>query len=138
MNTISVSSLASQPYRTQIQAGNHTFYADVPQNLQGGDTAPTPHEMLLGALGACTTITLQMYAKRKNWDLKEVKVNIQEDEVTVAGTTRKIPRISKTIEVKGNLDPTQVLSLKDIAEKCPVNKLLKGEKEITSTINLIA
>lgn len=138
MTSVSISSVSGQPYRQKITAGNHTFYADVPKALGGSDTAPTPHDLALGALGACTSITMQMYANRKNWDLQQVTVNVTEDQVTPTGQTKSIPRIVKDIQVRGNLDDQQLSSLKSVAEKCPVNKLFIGEKQVSSTMNLIA
>jgi putative redox protein len=139
MPSVTVSSLPGQPYRQQLQARQHTFYADVPVSLGGGDTAPTPHEYLLGALGACTAITMEMYAKRKNWDLQALNIQVSEDTVPVPNQPgRTMPRIHKAIRVQGALDSTQLETLKGIGEKCPVNKLILGDKQVTSTLNRIA
>lgn len=134
---VTIQSLAGQGYRQQIQVGAHTFFADVTPDLGGQDTAPSPHEYLLGALGACTAMTLQMYAERKNWDLQGVSVRVDESNTTPAGQTKAIPLINKTIDVRGNLDADQLAALKSVAEKCPVNKLITGEKQVTSALNLV-
>ncbi len=135
---VKVTALPGQPYRQAITMRNHTIYADLDAAKGGGDTAPNPHELLLGALGACTTMTLQLVAKQRNWDLQGVEVQIDETQVPVAGQATKVPLITKTIQVKGNLSPQELQSMKAIAEKCPVNKLLLGDKQMASTLNVVA
>jgi putative redox protein len=133
--TVTVTSIAGQPYRQAITVRNHVIYSDAGKSNGGQDTAPNPHELLLGALGACTNMTLQMYAKRKGWDLKDVSVELQEKKVLVPGQSKLVPEISKDIKVRGNLSPTQVQSLETIAEKCPVNLLIKDDKQMVSKFN---
>ena len=136
--TVTVTSNVAQPYRQTIKAGNHTFYADVAPDKGGQDTAPTPHELLLGALGACTSITMQMYANRKQWPLDEVSVTLGETKTAAAAGQPSRPQIEKKIEVKGNLTDDQLDRLKAIAEACPVNKLIMNEKQVVSTLDRMA
>lgn len=138
MTGITVQSIAGQPYRQKITARQHTFFADVPQSKGGGDTAPTPHEYMLGALGACTSMTMQMYANRKGWDLQRVNVTISETAETPAGQARPQPVLLKDIQVRGNLEANQVQMLQSIAERCPVNRFLLGDKTVSSQIRLEA
>lgn len=134
--TVTVTALKGQPYRQVITAGNHTFYADTRPDNGGQDTAPNPHELLLGALGACTSMTLQMYARCRGYPLEEVSVKLDEGKAQTASGT--VPSISKTIELKGPLSQQELDDLKRVAEKCPVNKLITGDKQMNSVLNLIA
>lgn len=101
-----------------------TFFADEPKALGGGGTAPSSYEYLLGALGACTSITLRMYAERKGWLLKHVSLELahekREDE-----SGKKIDWIEKKISLQGDLSDEQVTRLKEIADKCPVSRMLE-------------
>jgi len=100
------------------------------------ESAPNPHELLLGSLGACTSITIQMYAKRKGWDVKGVKISLSEEQVEKADAPGgKINRINRQIELAGDLTDEQVQSLKAIADKCPIHKLLEGQKEIATEVS---
>lgn len=130
--SVTVSSQGQQPYRQIITAGAHTFFADVEAAKGGQDTAPDPHQLLLGAWGACTSMTLQMYAQRKGWPLDEVSVILTENK------NGSQPVIEKNIQVKGPLTPDQVETLKRVAEKCPVNKLITGNKTVNSRIDTLA
>lgn len=133
---VQVKAASGQPYRQEIKSGEHTFVADAPVSAGGTAAGPEPHELLLGALGACTSITLQMYAQRKGWDLKGVTVNLKEERVDdPASPGKAISNITRDIVVDGNLDAEQVESLKSIADKCPIHKLLSGPKLITTNIN---
>ncbi len=137
MSNVLVKTNSSNEYKQTIQAGSHSFLADAPKAVGGSETAPDPHELLLGSLGACTSITMQMYAKRKGWDLKEVTVELSEEKVEDAehpGQT--IAKIQRNIKVSGNLAADQVDSLKAIADKCPIHKLLSGPKQISTSIDL--
>lgn len=123
-------------YKQAIKAGSHSFTADVPKDKGGEETGPNPHELLLGALGSCTSITLQMYAKKKEWDLKNVSVALSEEEVDdPANAGKKMSKITRDITVQGNLTPEQVESLKVVADKCPIHKILQGSKSIETAIS---
>ncbi|MNT60008.1 OsmC-like protein [compost metagenome] len=98
--------------------------------MGGGETAPTPSQLLLSALGACTTITLQMYAQRKQWPLQRVEVDLQLSPAG-AGAGNVIER---TIRVAGELDDEQRKRLLQIANACPVHKLLEGGVHITTSL----
>ena len=105
---------------------------DEPVAKGGGDTAPNPMEVVLSALGACTTVTLQMYADHKGWDLQEVKVDLVLDpEEPKAGEARQIVR---QVHIAGDLDDTQKARLLKVAESCPVHKLLVGDINIQTAL----
>jgi putative redox protein len=119
--------------RQEIWAGGHTLTADEPRDLGGEDAGPSPYELLLGALGACTSMTLLMYARRKGWPLDQVEVRLRHDRIHAADCAECeakegwLDAIEKEIVVAGALTPEQVERLGEIAHRCPVNQtLLKG------------
>ncbi len=109
----------------------HRWQADEPVKLGGGDTAPDPMQLALSALGACTAITLKMYAARKQWPLDDVMVDVQlnPDGKPAAGND-----IRRRLTVKGDLDEAQRARLLQIANACPVHKLLAGEIRIDTAL----
>lgn len=136
MVQVMVKSQTNQPYKQAIKAGKHDFLADAPVSAGGGETGPDPHELLLGALGSCTAITLQMFANRRQWDLNEVSVKLKEEKVDDPEQPgRQISKISREIELKGNLNQEQIEALKAAADKCLIHKLLTGPKEIVSNVS---
>jgi putative redox protein len=102
-----------------MTARTHTFAADEPAEVGGTDLAPTPVELLMGSLASCTTITLRMYAERKEWRLDGVDVRVHY-------TAKPTPSIVKHITLRGALDDRQKARMLEIAELCPVAKLLKA------------
>ena len=127
-------------YRTEVQAGSHTLAADEPEDIGGTDTGPTPYDLLLAALGACTGMTLRMYADRKDWPLRETTVRLEHEKVhaddceTCESKEGKIDQIQRTIEVTGDLDDGQRQRLLDIANKCPVHRTLHNEIHVVSSL----
>jgi putative redox protein len=132
MLVVEVKSKADEPYRQEISSGNHHFAADVPTDKGGMDTASTPHELLLGALGACTAITVEMYAKRKEWPLKGVSVKVTEEVIEVDG--KKASKFVREIDLEGNLTAEQIDGLKAIADKCPIHKILTAQNQVTTAV----
>jgi len=122
-------------FKQEINTSAHVFTSDAPTKAGGEHTAPEPHELLLGALGACTSITMQMYAKHKGYDLKNIEINLSEEEIEDPDHPgQKISKISRDIKVEGNLAQDQLEGLKRVADKCPIHKLLNGPKKIATTI----
>lgn len=122
-----------------IRVGPHALTADEPIGI-GDDTGPTPYDLLLAGLGACTSMTLQMYARRKKWPLDAVRVELRHDKIhaTDCGDcetkTGKIDRIERVIEVAGDLDAEQRARLLEIANKCPVHRTLHSEVIVNSRL----
>lgn len=112
--------LGTEDYPVAIRAGHHDLVADEPPALGGRDAGPAPYEYLLSGLGACTAITLRMYAKRKQWDLRLVHVDLR---FVQSG---KDSRIERSITVEGDLSDDQRARLADIAERTPVTLTLKA------------
>lgn len=127
-------------YTTEIQAGPHSLLADEPASVGGADLGPTPYNLLSAAVGACTSMTLRMYADRKGWDLKEVRVHLEHsqehklDSEAATGGKARIDVIERVIELEGNLDETQRARLLEMADRCPVHRTLHGEIEVRTTL----
>lgn len=107
----------------------HTITADVGKDIGGDDTALNPHELLEASLGACTTITVMMYAKRKNYPVEDVITTVK-----VVSESGEINEITRDIELKGSLDEETKKRLMDIANKCPMHKFLTKKSSITTRI----
>lgn len=127
-------------YTTEIKAGKHHLIADEPESVGGNNYGPTPYGMLLSSLGACTSMTLRMYADRKGWDLKEVKVHLNHNRIhsddceVCESQSAKIDQIDRIIELEGNLDDKQRKRLLQIADKCPVHKTLHNQIHVSTSL----
>jgi len=107
-----------------VQVAGHHIRADEEIEKGGEDTGAAPHELLLAALGACTAITLKVYAQRKGWPLQDVRV------LLTAATKDGVFAINREVRLDGGLDAEQRQRLLEIADKCPVHKTLMGEISI--------
>ncbi len=123
-----------------IQAGPHALRADEPVSAGGTGTGPTPYDLLLAALGACTSMTLRLYARRKEWPLERVTVRLTHDRVHAQDCANcetregKIDRFVREVVLEGPLSSEQRACLLEIAERCPVHRTLVGEKEIRTRL----
>jgi putative redox protein len=109
-------------YQQEVVAGEHRLLADEPTSLGGGDAGPAPFDLVMAGLGACTAITLRMYAERKGLALRHVSVQLERDKVGDDGATRD--RIVRTITLEGDLTAEQRARLLEIAGKCPTARVL--------------
>lgn len=127
-------------YTTEVKAGNHGFLADEPIRLGGQDLGPSPYDLLNAGLGACTAITLRMYADRKGWEVTDIKVHLQHEKIHAEDClqcdtpTGKIDRIERVIELEGNLTEEQRQRMLQIANKCPVHRTLHNEIVVQSKL----
>jgi putative redox protein len=137
MAEVVVSSIGN--LKQEIWSGRHTFVADEPVDAGGEDAGPSPYELLLGALGACTSMTLQLYARRKGWPLEAVEVRLRHQRIHAQDCadceTKEgyLDAIDKEIVVAGDLTPEQVERLGEIAHRCPVSQTLLREIHITQS-----
>jgi uncharacterized OsmC-like protein len=119
--------------RQEIIAGNHRLIADEPVSSGGDDSGPDPYSLLLGSLGVCTSMTLKLYARNKNWDLRSVRVELNHEKVHVTDCQEcetkdaKLDRIERRIFLEGNLDEQQQARLREIAKRCPVHQTLTSK-----------
>ena len=123
-----------------LTAGQHSFICDEPLDAGGDGLGPSPYELLLWALGACTSMTLLLYARRKGWDLEDVSVHLTHDRVHANDSQdaesdgARVERITRDISVRGNLTEEQTQRLLEIAARCPVHKTLTGSPQVVDTI----
>jgi uncharacterized OsmC-like protein/alpha-beta hydrolase superfamily lysophospholipase len=144
--TVVVSERGADPARgisrlaQEILVGHHRLTADEPTEGGGSDLGPNPYDLLLAALGACTSMTLRLYADHKQWPLERTTVHLTHQKVHAADCadceTRegKIDQIEREIEIAGPLDTQQRQRLLEIAEKCPVHRTLHSEIKIRSRL----
>ncbi len=125
-----ITELDQSHYKTKVFAGGHLIYADEPEELGGTDEGMAPGALLLASLGSCTAITIRMYADRKEIPLETIKIDLaicKEEEMSKETT------ISRKIEFSGDISPEQRDRLMQIADKCPIHKLLSNPIRILTS-----
>jgi len=133
-------STANEDFFTEVFANGHAMIADEPVKYGGTNRGPSPYEYLLAGLGACTSMTLQMYARRKNLPLEKAVVRMTHEKIHAddcdhcESAEGKIDRVVREIELLGELNDEQRQRLLEIAERCPVHKTLHSEVDIISTL----
>jgi putative redox protein len=127
-------------YTQQITAGHHRLVADEPRPI-GDDIGPTPYDLLLAGLGACTSMTVRMYADRKRWPLERIRVTLRHSRIHAKDcadcetSTAWIDHIDCDVELTGDLDDTHRQRLLHIAERCPVHQTLTSEVHIATSLS---
>lgn len=127
-------------FTTQIALGSHRLQADEPEDFGGNNLGPNPYELVSGGLAACTAMTIQMYAKRKKWNVDTVEVHINHEKnhcsdcENINDKNSKIDIFDRDIILKGNLDQKQKQRLLEIANKCPVHKTLHSNIEVKTKL----
>lgn len=131
-------SIGRDKYTSEILSGSHRILADEPRSVGGADQGPSPYDLLLAALGACTVMTLRMYADRKQWPLEGVSVDLRQERIHARdcedceSKDGMVTRITREITLKGDLDSAQRERLMEIADKCPVHRTLSAEIHIVT------
>jgi putative redox protein len=127
-------------FAQQILAGGHALTADEPIDSGGTDIGPPPYDLLLAALGACTSMTVGMYARRKSWPLESVTVRLRHSRVhetdcaTCESEDGMLDRIERDLEFIGALNDEQRAKLVEISNKCPVHRTLSSEIDIQTRL----
>jgi putative redox protein len=147
VKSVSIRTMPGRRYAVQVDDGRHSFVMDEPAADGGDDLGPSPYEMLLAALGGCIAITLEMYAGRKQWPLREVAVDLTHDkvnaadcdectseEIAAASPNGRIDLIHVSIRLEGDLDDAQRARLLEIAGRCPVHRTLEAHPKIVAVI----
>ncbi|MFZ7125199.1 MAG: alpha/beta fold hydrolase [Desulfobacterales bacterium] len=135
-----VAKIGESGLETEILAAGHRLTADEPASAGGNDAGPTPYDLLAAALGACTAMTLRMYAERKQWGLRSAVIRLHHEKIHAEDCenceTREgyIDRIEREIALTGDLDADQRQRLMEIADKCPVHRTLHREVRIHSRL----
>ena len=123
-------------FQQDVVSGAHRFLADEPVKAGGLDSGPGPYDLLLASLGACTAMTLRLYADRKQLPLRRVQVRLRHEKIHATDCAEcetkegMIDRIERAITLEGDLDADQRARLMEIADKCPVHRTLKSEVDI--------
>ena len=125
-------------FTQDVAAGAHRLTADEPESYGGDDRGPGPYDLLLAGLGACTSMTVRMYAERKGWALGQVEVALKHDKIHAEDCAEcetkvgKLDKIERSLKLTGDLDEAQRTKLLEIADKCPVHRTLHSEVVIES------
>ena len=125
-------------FSQSVEAGKHELKSDEPLGVGGTDTGPSPYDLLLAALGSCTSMTVALYARRKQWPLESVAVRLKHSRIHAADCadceTKEgmLDRIEREIVLTGSLTDEQRARLLEIANRCPVHRTLTSEIKIES------
>ena len=123
-----------------IRVGPHRLAADEPAASGGTDTGPSPYDLLVAALGACTSMTVSMYARRKHWPVDGVTVRLRHSKVHAVDCEEcetkdgKLDRIERDVQLDGDLSDEQRARLLEIANKCPVHRTLTSRIDIRTRL----
>ncbi|MEL7482527.1 MAG: OsmC family protein, partial [Pseudomonadota bacterium] len=126
-------------YEARVSVGPHSFLSDEPAAVGGRNAGPSPYDLLAAGLGACTVMTLRMYADRKGWPVERVTTTVTHakdyaDDCDHCEDGRKVDVFERTIKIDGDLDADQHARMIEIADKCPVHRTLEGTAHIRTHV----
>jgi putative redox protein len=139
--TVVVQEAGEGKFAQRIAAGPHQLRADEPQSVGGDDSGPGPYDLVLAGLGACTSMTLRLYAERKGWPLSQVTVTLTHDKIHAEDCeeceteTGRLDRIERRLSIEADIDDEQRARLLEIADKCPVHRTLESEVVVTTSLD---
>ena len=139
-DTVFVRETRTGKFQQEIAIGPHRLLADEPTSVGGEDSGPTPYDLLTAALGACTAMTVRLYADQKKLPLERVRVNLRHNKIHASDCSEcetkegRIDRIERVIELEGVLDEAMRAKLLAIADKCPVHRTLHAELSISTRL----
>lgn len=125
-------------YAQEITIGRHTLRADEPATKGGGDTGPSPYQLIMAALGACTAMTIRMYAERHKMPLSRTTVELQHFTLPSINDAGVLDYFARTIRLEGDLTNEQKLRLMQISEKCPVSETLRRSATVDARLAGVA
>jgi putative redox protein len=131
---------SARGFAQEITVPGHRLVADEPIALGGTDTGPGPYDLLISALGACTSMTISLYARRKQWPLEAVTVRLRHSRIHATDCAEcetkdgMLDRIERDVELHGSLTEEQRVRLLEIADKCPVHRTLTSEIDIRTRL----
>jgi uncharacterized OsmC-like protein len=139
MNASASATLGTQHYHTTCTIGpdgRHEFVCDEPEDLGGQDLGPTPVEIFCASVAACKAMTARMYADRKGWVTEGISCSVTHDLRVAEGSDRptKVPHLDIELSFMDDLDGEQKARLKEIAERCPVQRMIEGECIVRTTL----
>jgi len=123
-----------------ITVGHHHLACDEPADVGGSDTGPTPYDLLLAALGSCTSMTVAMYARRRGWPLEAVTVRLRHSKIHAADCEAcetkegRLDHIERTVELTGAISDDQRTRLVDTANSCPVHRTLTSQIHVETRL----
>jgi len=127
-------------FAQEIEIGSHELYADEPVSFGGTESGPSPYDLLLAALGSCTSMTIGFYARKRSWPLEKIIVSLRHSRIHAADCEDcetkegKIDRIDLDIQLTGSLTDEQRAKLIEVAGKCPVHQTLTSEINIKTRV----
>lgn len=131
---------SAKGFAQEVSVAGHRFVVDEPMAFGGADTGPSPYDLLVSALGACTSMTVALYARRKRWPLDAVTVRLRHSKIHAVDCAEcdtksgMLDGIERDVELHGDLSEQQRAQLLEIANKCPVHRTLKSEINIRTQL----
>ena len=127
-------------FAQEVEVGSHELYADEPVSYGGTDTGPSPYDLLLAALGSCTSMTIGLYARKRGWPLENVTISLRHSKIHATDCDNcetkegRVDRIERDIHLAGSLTAEQRAKLMEMADRCPVHQTITSEINIKTRV----